>query len=167
VAFHERAQEVLVNTGSDCFVITRSINSFRWQQCRCSVYLHTVLREMKTNKNNPTKTVLVISVGFGLLFFVFGFRWALHTALIVGVLGIISNRACDLIDFLWMKLAKILSFIVPNILLSIIFYFFLFPLAVLSGIFGSKNNLQLRNSSDTLWVNKMAKIDKGSFEKMW
>ena len=121
---------------------------------------------MKASKNNSAKTVLVITVGFGILFLIFDFKWALHTALIVGVLSVLSNRICDFIDFLWMKLAKVLSFIVPNILLSIIFYLFLFPLAVLSKIFG-KNNLQLKNRNGTIWVNKTAEIYKSSFEKMW
>lgn len=119
------------------------------------------------NKNNTAKTVLVISVGFSILFFLFDYRWALNTALIVGILGVLSNRVCDFIDFLWMRLAKVLSFIVPNILLCAIFYFFLFPLAVLSKVFGNKNNLQLRNNNGTLWVNKTAEINKNSFEKMW
>ena len=118
-------------------------------------------------KNNSVKTVLVISVGFGILFFVFDYNWALIIALLVGVIGVISNKACDFIDFLWMRLAKVLSFIVPNILLCVVFYFFLFPLAVLSRIFGNKNNLLLRNNKGSLWVNKTAEINKNSFEKMW
>ncbi|MDE0472721.1 MAG: hypothetical protein OXH57_12355 [Ekhidna sp.] len=122
---------------------------------------------MKTGKNNPTKTVLIISVGFGFLFFLFGFEWALNVSLIFGVLGIISNRICDLIDFLWMKIAKILSFIVPNILLSIIFYFFLFPIALLSRIYRNKSTLILKNEKDSFWVSKKQPYERISFEKMW
>lgn len=119
---------------------------------------------MKAAKNNSVKTVLMISVVFHILFFLFDFRWALNIALVVGIMGVISNRISDFIDFLWMKLAKALSFVVPNILLSVIFYFFLFPLSILSKIFGNKDSLQLKNRNETLWVNK---IDKSSFEKMW
>lgn len=122
---------------------------------------------MKANKNNSVKTVLIISVGFGIVFLLFNLKWALNTALIIGILGIISNKICNLIDFLWMKLATILSFIIPNILLSVIFYLFLFPIATLSKIFSAKYTLQLKNSSETVWVNKNAKLDKASFEKMW
>jgi len=122
---------------------------------------------MKATKNNTVKTVLIISVGFGILFLLFDAIWALYTSLIIGVLGIISNRSAQAIDHLWMKLAKILSFIVPNILLSIVFYLFLFPIAVLSKIFGNKNALQLENNNATLWINKNAQTEKSSFEKMW
>ena len=122
---------------------------------------------MKTTKNNATKTVLIISVGFGVIFFVFDLRWTLHTSLIVGFLGLISNKISTFIDFLWMKLAKILSFIVPNILLSIIFYLFLFPIATLSKVFGSNRTLRIKNRADTLWVDKNKQIERVSFEKMW
>ncbi len=122
---------------------------------------------MKTTKNNPVKTVLIISVGFGIIFFLFDLKWALNTSLIVGVLGVISNNVCKAIDFLWMRLAKILSLIVPNILLSIIFYLLLFPIAILSKIFNAKYTLQLKNNSETVWLNKNTEFDKASFEKMW
>jgi hypothetical protein len=102
---------------------------------------------MKTTKSNSAKTVLIISIGFTVVFLLFESKWALNTAIIVGLLGIISNKICDVIDFLWMKLAKVLSFIVPNILLSIIFYLFLFPIAVLSRLFGNKTGLQLKKKA--------------------
>ncbi len=122
---------------------------------------------MKAKNNNPVKTVLIISVGFGIIFFFLDLRWALNTSLIIGLLGLISDRISKLIDFLWMKLAKVLSFIVPNILLSIIFYLFLFPFAILSRVFSSKSTLMLKNNKNSLWVDKNTSMDKVSFEKMW
>jgi hypothetical protein len=122
---------------------------------------------MKTTKSNSAKTVLIISIGFTVVFLLFESKWALNTAIIVGLLGIISNKICDVIDFLWMKLAKVLSFIVPNILLSIIFYLFLFPIAVLSRLFGNKTGLQLKKRPGSLWIERNTQVEKVSFEKMW
>jgi len=65
---------------------------------------------MKIPKNNAVKTVLIISTGFGFIFFLFDLEWALYTSLIIGALGVISNNASKAIDFLWMRLAKVLSF---------------------------------------------------------
>ena len=98
---------------------------------------------MKIKKSNSEKTVLIISIGFIVIYILSDFKWALYTSLVIGILGIISIKICDFIDFLWMKLAEVLSYIVPNILLSVIFYLFLFPIAVLSKIFGNKDVLQL------------------------
>lgn len=122
---------------------------------------------MISKKNNSAKTVLIISVGFIIVFFITELKWALYVALTVGLLGIISNKLSDFIDFLWMKLAKVLSYIVPNILLTCIFYIFLFPIAILSRIFGGKNTLQLKGKEDSIWVTRDSNFEKSSFEKMW
>tara|TARA_B110001452_G_C15235783_1_gene427852 strand:- start:58 stop:426 length:369 start_codon:yes stop_codon:yes gene_type:complete len=122
---------------------------------------------MKAVKNNPIKTVLTISVGFGIIFLLSDLRWSLYTSLIIGVLGISSNKIGESIDLLWMNLAKVLSFIIPNILLSIIFYLFLFPISVLSKMFRNKDVLQLKDKSKTLWVNTETQNEKKTFEKMW
>ena len=122
---------------------------------------------MKVTKTNAVKTVLTISIGFSIIYILINAKWALYTSVSVGVLGLLSNRIAQGIDFLWMKLAKVLSYIVPNILLSIIFYLFLFPIAILSKIFNSKNALHLKNTSDTIWVDKENVMTKDSLEKMW
>ena len=124
-------------------------------------------KNMKIIKNNSTKTVLIITVGFTIVFLIFRFEWVLNTAIILGALGILSNKISNAIDFLWMKLTNILSFILPNILMSAIFYFFLTPIAIISKIFGNKNALQLKKTNDSLWVDKNPQIEKVSFEKMW
>lgn len=122
---------------------------------------------MKTLKSNPIRTVLVISVGFGIIFLLSELKWTLYTSIIIGLIGLISAKLSEIIDFLWMKLAKVLSFIVPNILLSIIFYLFLYPISVLSKIFGNKDLLQLKNKNKSVWIDKTQHIEKVYFEKMW
>jgi hypothetical protein len=71
------------------------------------------------------------------------------------------------IDYLWMKLTWVLSMIVPNVLLSVIFYLFLTPIALLSRIFGKKNQLTLKNTKDSLFKENTKKFEKSSFEKTW
>lgn len=122
---------------------------------------------MKAVKNNPIKTVLTISIGFGIIFLLSDLRWCIYTSLTIGILGLSSNKIAEFIDFLWMKLAKVLSYIIPNILLSVIFYVFLFPLSILSRTFGNKDPLQLKGKNTTLWINTSNQNDTNTFEKMW
>ncbi|WP_167611717.1 hypothetical protein [Maribellus sediminis] len=122
---------------------------------------------MKTKKNNATKTVLIISIGFAIIFLVTNSKWLLIVSVTVGLLGAISDKISGLIHFLWMKLAKILSYIIPNILLSLIFYLFLFPLSVLSKVFGNKDGLNLNNRNNSLWKTHDKTINKEYFEKTW
>lgn len=121
----------------------------------------------KNRKSEPLKTVLVITVGMLVVYFISNLQWPLLVALIVGGLGLMSNYLAKKIEFLWMKLAWVLSLIVPNILLSLIYYLFLTPIAILSRIFGEKNQLSLKNTSSTLFKDKNKVFDKVSFEKPW
>lgn len=118
-------------------------------------------------KANYAQTVLVIVLGFLVLHLVFEVDWALRVALIVGILGLLSNQLAKLIHVVWMKLTWLLSLIVPNILLSLVFFIVLTPIAWASRIFGEKNQLQLKNSNSTLFRETNKSFDKASFEKTW
>ena len=118
-------------------------------------------------KSDPVKTVLVITVGMLVVYLLTNWQWSLYTALIIGILGVLSDYFAKKIDYLWMKLAWVLSLIVPNILLSIVFYLFLTPIALISRIFGEKDQLGLKNNKDTLFKNSNKKFDPTSFENPW
>jgi len=65
-----------------------------------------------------------------------------------------------------MGLGMVLSYIIPNILLTLIFFFILLPLALLSKI-GNKDPLMLSPGRGSYWVTAEGKPDKESFEKTW
>ncbi len=127
----------------------------------------------KLTKTDPAKTILIIVVGLGVVYLVAKAKlwlhadWCLYAALIVGLLGAFSGYLAKKIDFLWMKLAWILSLIIPNILLSVVFYLFLTPLALLSRIGKGKNPLMLKNTQATLFKEHVKEFSKVSFEKPW
>ena len=122
---------------------------------------------MKTPKTEPTKTVLTIVVGMVVIHVVAGWQWPLIAAIVVGLLGMFSTYLSIKIDFLWMKLAWVLSLIVPNILLSAVFFLFLFPVAVLSRMFGKKAPLFLKNPKGSTYISNNRTFDIPSFEKTW
>lgn len=122
---------------------------------------------MKLNKTNPVKTVLVISTGFLVIFLITKMNWALIVSLIVGLIGIFSTYVSKKIDFLWMKLTWMLSLIIPNILLSLLFFLFLFPLALFAKLFGEKDPLNLKNNKDSIYRASDKAFEKASFENTW
>ncbi len=119
------------------------------------------------NKSEPHKTVLVITVGLLIVHVITKMQWPLITAIVIGLLGVISVYLAKQIDYLWMKLSWVLSLIVPNIILSIVFFFILTPIAFLSKIFGEKNQLNLKNTAPTLFKDRGKPFEKVSFEKPW
>jgi len=116
---------------------------------------------------DPVKTVLTISMGFLLIYIAKGWHWALVVSFIIGITGILSVYLSRQIDFLWMKLSKVLSMIVPNILLGVIFYVFLFPIAFISRLFGKKDSLRLKNNQASTYEVLEKSFTKESFEHPW
>lgn len=122
---------------------------------------------MQKTKSTPARTVLTISMGFLLLYFITKWEWLLILALVVGLLGVISKSACQKIEWVWMKIAWVLSLIVPKILLSLIFFLLLFPIALLSKVFRKSDLLLLKNTEDSTFKDCQKEFDKSSFEKIW
>lgn len=126
---------------------------------------------MQTSSNmekadTSKSTILVISMGFLILYLLFLWYWAVLVSLTVGVVGIFSPYLSSKIEWAWMKLAKLLGYIIPNILLSIVYYFFLFPISVLSKLSG-KDPLMLSSKNNSYFIDIDKETDKKSFEKTW
>lgn len=121
----------------------------------------------KKKASNPSKTVLTIVVGFILVYLITKMKWSLSVAFFVGLAGVLSDFIAKQIDFVWMKLTLVLSYIVPNIVLTLIFYLFLFPIALLTKIFGKKDPMHLKNTASSLFVHHEKVFDKAYFEKHW
>jgi hypothetical protein len=122
---------------------------------------------MQKMKSNPAKTALTISMGFLLIFWFSQMKWALIVSLIIGIVAIFSETLSRYIELLWMKLAYVLSLIVPNIVLGVIFFAFLLPLSLLSKVFRKEDVLKLKNKFDTVYSEKNKEYDKAHFENMW
>ncbi len=122
---------------------------------------------MKEMKSNPSKTVLTISVGFLFVYLFAKLNWALWVSFGIGLTGVFSDYLSQLIEKVWMKLAFVLSKIVPNIILGIIFFALLLPISLLSKVFRKQDVLKLRNSSDSVYSLKPGAYDKAHFENMW
>jgi hypothetical protein len=113
------------------------------------------------------QTILVI-----LLALLIGWEWTsdllfFYFSVILSVVVLFSERAMFWIDFLWMKLTWLLSLIIPRIILSLLFYLFLTPLALLSRIFGDGDPLQMKKPVSSMFRVEEPLSGPTSFEKMW
>ena len=122
---------------------------------------------MKKVKSEPVKTVLIIAMGFIVVFLLTNWKWAIVVSLIVGVTGLSSLYLSKKIEFLWMKLTWVLSLIIPKILLAAIFFFILFPVSLLSKLFRKKDRLMLTGKLKSTYRVCTKSFDKKSFENPW
>jgi len=76
-------------------------------------------------------------------------------------------KISKLIEKFWFKLSFVLSLIIPNILLSIIFFLILTPIALLSKIFKAKSDFNRKNNKKSFFISINKTFKKESFEKAW
>lgn len=121
---------------------------------------------MSKIKSNPANTILAIVTGLLVFYYFIQINLLLEIALFLCLVGIFSPYLSKKIEFLWFKLAYFLGLIIPNIILGIIFYIFLFPISLLSRI-RSNDHLLLKNNSNTTYKQVDKSFNKESFKNTW
>lgn len=118
-------------------------------------------------KSNPYLTILTII--FGLLFIniFLQIEEIIYICLALSAIGVTSFKLSKIIERLWITLSLILSKIVPNILLGLIFYLILTPLSILSKIFKYNSGYISKNKSDSLFLENKRSFDPKSFLRTW
>lgn len=124
---------------------------------------------MTTQRTSRQQVQTIIVIILALLV---GWKWTssmffFYATIILSIVVLFSERAMVGVDFLWMKLTWLLSLIIPRVILSLLFYFFLTPLAFLSRIFGDGDPLQLKRPTNSMFRVEEPLPGATSFEKMW
>lgn len=123
-------------------------------------------KQTKQTEADKLKSLLVIVLGFLLLYILFGSRTFLYISAVVGVASLMSSHAKNGILWLWDKIALVLGWINTRILLGIVFYLFLFPIAVIFRL-STKNPLQLKNDEESIYGTRNHKYTRDDLENIW
>ena len=117
-------------------------------------------------KSNPQSSILGIITGLILLYLILSWEWTVVLSLVLAIIGISSDFLSLKIEKAWFSLSLLLSYIVPPIILGVIFYLFLFPVSMISKIF-TKDPLMLSNKYKSYFKDVSRKFDKQDFENIW
>lgn len=105
-------------------------------------------------------------MGFLVFYLLFSWRWALLVSFSVGIIGVLSVYLSQKIEWIWLQLARLLGKIIPNVLLAIVFYLVLFPVAIVYRLF-KRDPLMLSNKQDSFFVVSSGTSDRNNLKKMW
>ncbi len=119
------------------------------------------------NNSNKYLTVLTIVFGFTLLNLFIDNKNITYLILVIAGASVFSNKLSVLIHSLWFMIAGVLSKIIPNILLSIIFFFLLTPLSLLSKLFNGQTDFKSKNNKSSTYIDTEKSFSKESFERSW
>jgi Saxitoxin biosynthesis operon protein SxtJ len=96
-------------------------------------------------------SLLVIAIGFGILYFIFRKYWMLAPIGMV-LIGFLINSVGEFIHLSWIMIAKVLGFINSRVLLTITFFIILTPIALLMRLLGKGNFLKSAAGKNSLLV---------------
>ena len=119
---------------------------------------------MKGTHQNTT--ILVIVTGLLVLSYIFKAPILVTISTVIAVVSLIIPGFGRIIEWGWYKIAHVLGWINTRILLSLVFYIFLLPFALLARISG-KNSLKLRRLKDSVFTKRDHVYTKKDFENMW
>lgn len=121
------------------------------------------------SESEKVKAQLVIVTGLVVLYFIFKsqYPYFLIAAAVVGVGSLAIPAFGDLIVKGWYKIAEILGAINGRILLSLVFFVVLFPVAVIAKL-TKKNPLNLKKeNTDSVFTERNHKYAAKDLEQVW
>ena len=117
----------------------------------------------KVNTYETILTLVTALVIFGLLFKI---ELLLTISIILGLIGILIKPLAEIISKMWLNLSEMLGNISSRIILSIVFFLVLVPIALLYRLF-NKDALMIKNIKESTFNKRDHKYTKEDFEHPW
>jgi hypothetical protein len=111
--------------------------------------------------------MLVLTVAALVFYWIFKAQWLLTAATVLGLIGVFSGFLSDYIARGWMKFAELLGRFNATVLLSIVFFIFLTPVAFLFKIFRKSDTLQIKKPSGSLYETRDHAYQAKDLENTW
>lgn len=113
------------------------------------------------------KNILVIVTGLLAIAMIFRLSWLMYVALGIGLASVFIPAAARGIEWAWLKLAMALGWVNSRVLLSIIYFVFLLPLAWLSRLFVKDPLVLRKRNTSSLFVTRNHLYTKKDLENIW
>ena len=118
------------------------------------------------DQSTKYQSLLVIVLGFSIIALVFDWKYLLYGVIALGVLSMMFSFFGDFVVTAWFKLAHVLGWFNARVLLSIVFFLFLFPISLIYRIF-SKDDMMLKKEYSSTFKTRNHKYSKEDLENIW
>jgi hypothetical protein len=108
----------------------------------------------------------IIVAGLIVLYFVFRSKYFLIAAGILGAIFLLLPSLGDWIVKMWLKFGEALGYVNSRIILAILFFLILTPVALVQRIF-KKDSLMLKRGSSSLFFERNHQYTKKDLENPW
>jgi len=127
---------------------------------------------MKTQKKYDYEIILSIVLFILIVYFFLSHKgvaiapYFMYIAFGLGVLSLLSKSFASILTFCWTKFLAALGYINSRLLLSIIFYVVLLPIALLARLF-RKDSLQLKKKEGSYFTERNHQYKSKDLENVW
>lgn len=121
---------------------------------------------MTTTKGDYRETCLVIMSGLLVFWLIYQVKVLVTIALAIGLIGAFLPSIAKWVHWAWYKLADVMGWVMSKVLLSAIFFLFLFPIALLYKLTG-KDTLQMKKKAGSYWTGRNHKYSAKDLENTW
>jgi predicted membrane protein len=122
---------------------------------------------MKKNDGGYLSIILTMSMSLLIIHFITKWSWPVIASLVIGMIAILVPRAGSNIALGWKKITMLIGFILQRVVLILIFYIFLVPIAFASRLFRKRKSIQLSDEPSSTFIELNKSFDKREFEKPW
>ncbi|MFH0758653.1 MAG: SxtJ family membrane protein [Bacteroidota bacterium] len=112
------------------------------------------------------ETLLVIVLGFSVLYLILDRNWMLYTALGVGMVGMLSAQLNRWIHQAWFFMGEKIGFVVSKVLLGALFFIVLIPMSLIARVF-RKDIMHLKAPSASAYHQRDHLYEPADLENMW
>ena len=120
----------------------------------------------ENSKAKSLETILVLVGALIVAYWITQKKIFLLLALILVVIGISSSFLSDKISVAWLKFSEIIGSVMSKIILSIIYFIFLVPIALLYQL-SKKDYLSLKRKKDSYYINRSHTYSPKDLENIW
>lgn len=116
---------------------------------------------------NAKEVVLTIVVGLAIIYWFTQNTYVLAASIFIGLLGVLSTAFAEFLAKWWMQLGLFMGKIVSPIVLGLVFFLFLTPIAFLMRIFKKKDALQIKNPKGSVYTERNYTYKADDLENIW
>jgi len=124
------------------------------------------------NRQKNLETILVLVLALGVIYWFSHIKrpelakYLLLAALVLGLIGLFIPSLADKIHWAWMKLAHAMGWVMSKVILTIVFFVFLFPMALIMRAMG-KGSVKMKQGGNSYYKNRDFLYNKESLEHVW
>ncbi|MDD3877151.1 MAG: hypothetical protein PHT69_11050 [Bacteroidales bacterium] len=122
---------------------------------------------MNTERKKNLEAVLAVSTGLILLYFIFKQEAFVIAAFVLSVISLLSGYFTDKFGWLWWKFAKGLGYVMGNVMLTIVFFVFLTPIALINKLFVGDPLMLKKKERKSTYVERNIGFTGKDIENVW